>query len=309
MNEQLTDTVLMIRPSNFGFNEEAFLSNSFQNKPSEDEVESIQKLALAEFDRYVDELRTLNVEVIVFDDFPNSISPDSIFPNNWISMHSNGKLYQHSMLVSNRRKERREDIVNYFELNYGYRSEDLSGTELLNEAKFLEGTGSMIFDHKTKKIYAAISPRTNPELVDSFAKKIGYESIQFEAYGGKGEAIYHTNVMLCIGDQFAVVGLDTIKESQRNLVRQHLEKSGKAIIELSNDQVYASFAGNMLQLKNKNDERIIVMSQSAYGSLTKGQIDQLKTFNNHLLAANIPIIEKVGGGSARCMLAEVFKPI
>ncbi len=308
MNSQITDTLLMIRPTNFGFNEEAFLSNSFQNKPLKEEEEFVQSIALDEFNTYVDQLKKLNVNVLLFDDLPKSISPDSIFPNNWISLHENGSLYQHSMLVENRRKERRADIVAFFEAEYGFHSMDLSNSEQGVNPAFLEGTGSMIFDHQAKKVYAAISPRTDAKLVTEFASKLGYESIQFEAYGGKGEAIYHTNVMLCIGEDYAVVGLDTIKESQRESVKNSLINDGKEIIELTNNQVYNHFAGNMLQIKNKEEERILVMSQNAFESLTSAQIKQLQTFNNHILHVSIPTIEKVGGGSARCMIAEVFKP-
>ena len=308
MNSQITDTLLMIRPTNFGFNEEAFLSNSFQNKPSKEEEEFVQSLALDEFNNYVDQLKKLNVNVHVFDDIPNSDSPDSIFPNNWISLHENGRLFQHSMMVENRRKERRADIVAFFEAEYGFQPIDLSSSENRVNPAFLEGTGSMIFDHLSNKVYAAISPRTDADLLNDFATKIGYESIQFEAYGGQGEAIYHTNVMLCIGEDYAVVGLDTIKESQREFVMNSLINGGKEIIELTNDQVYNHFAGNMLQIKNKEGDRIIVMSQSAFESLSSEQMNKLRAFNKHILHVSIPTIEKVGGGSARCMIAEVFKP-
>jgi len=307
-NSQITDTLLMIRPTNFGFNEEAFLSNSFQNKPLKEEEEFVHTLALDEFNAYVSQLKELKVNVLVFDDIPNSLSPDSIFPNNWISFHENGSLFQHSMMVENRRKERRADIVEFFETKYGFNSTDLSSSENRVHPTFLEGTGSMIFDHSSKKVYAAVSPRTDAELLTDFASKIGYDSIQFEAYGGKGEAIYHTNVMLCIGEDYAVVGLDTIKESQRELVKNTLIKDGKEIIELTNDQVYNHFAGNMLQIKNKQEERILVMSQNAFESMTSDQIKQLELFNRHILHVSIPTIEKIGGGSARCMIAEVFKP-
>jgi hypothetical protein len=308
MNNQLTDTLLMVRPSNFGFNEEAFFSNSFQNKPAENEKSFVQDLALKEFNGYVESLKALKVEVIVFDDFKDSLSPDSIFPNNWISLHQNGFLFQYSMLVENRRKERRLDIVDYFQSNFGYTPIDLSGSEQNENPSFLEGTGSMIFDHQSKKMYAAISPRTDETLTIDFASRIGYEPIVFEAYGGKGEAIYHTNVMLCIGETFAVIGLETIREDQRAMVKQALENDGKMIIELTNEQVYNHFAGNMLQIKNKNGERIIVMSQNAFESLEVKQLNKFKEMNHHLLHVPIPTIEKIGGGSVRCMIAEVFKP-
>lgn len=299
----------MIRPSNFGFNDEASISNSFQNKPEENEVGMIQKKALLEFDNFISQLEKLDVEVIVFDDFTDSKSPDSIFPNNWISTHENGNLFTYPMMVENRRKERRKDVIDYLVSKNKYNHVDFTLSETLNSPEFLEGTGSMIFDHVAKKIYAAISPRTSLNQLNSFADKIGYSVISFKAFGKQNEEIYHTNVMLAIGETFAVIGLDTIDLKDVNQVKSSLLKDGKVLVELTNDQVYNHFAGNMLQVKSKSGERIIVMSESAFKSLTKEQLSQLEKFNDKILHVEIPTIERIGGGSARCMIAEVFNPI
>lgn len=308
MYNQLTDTLLMIRPSNFGFNHETFLSNSFQNKPEDNEAELIQKKALIEFDEFVKKLRSIDVEVIVFDDFKDSKSPDSIFPNNWISTHSKGKLFTFPMMVENRRKERRNDIIDHLVHLNNYTHIDLTASENYKEPKILEGTGSMIFDHMSKKIYAAISPRTNLTQLKKFADEIGYSIISFTAYGKQNELIYHTNVMMTIGEGFAVIGSDTIDKNEVDLVKKSLIEDKKELIELTNDQVYNHFAGNMLQITNKKDEKIIVMSENAYSSLSEFQISQLRKYNDKILHVEIPTIERIGGGSARCMLAEIFKP-
>lgn len=298
----------MIRPSNFGFNEDAFFSNSFQNKPEASEIDLIQKSALFEFDDFVNQLRDLNVEVIVFDDFPSSKTPDSIFPNNWFSTHQNGMLYTYPMMVENRRKERRIDVLDFLVRLNNYSLIDLTVSENFEAPEYLEGTGSMIFDHVSKKVYAAISPRTSLNQLVNFTKKIGYSLVSFTAYGRENEKIYHTNVMLTIGEDFAVIGLETIDSNDISKVKASLINDGKELIELKNDQIYNHFAGNMLQLKNKEGVRIIVMSESAFKSLTKVQLLQLEKYNDKILRVEIPTIEKIGGGSARCMLAEIFKP-
>ena len=306
MPEQTTHQVLMIRPTNFGFNEEAFLSNSFQNKPTEQEEGSIQSLALGEFDAFVDQLKSVGVDVLVFEDVPNSQSPDSIFPNNWISTHENGLLFTYPMTVSNRRKERRQDIIDFLIAKNNYSWIDLSLSENHQPPQFLEGTGSMIFDHHAKKIYAALSPRTDEMLLHLFAKQLGYSVVSFTAYGKAQEKIYHTNVMLCIGETFAILGADTIDEKDRLAVVESIEKDGKTIVYLTNDQVYNHFAGNMLQLRNSKNERVLVMSNSAFTALTEEQLGLIRKHNEHIVHASIPTIERIGGGSARCMIAEVF---
>jgi len=305
INNQTTSTVLMIRPSNFGFNPETAASNSFQNEPKQNS-EDVQAIAKKEFDNYVNALTDLGVDVIVFDDFKESSTPDSIFPNNWISTHQNGSLIVYPMFVPNRRKERRMDIIDSLRQKYNYKITDFSPYELGGTPQILEGTGSMIFDHSNKVVYAATSPRTNPALLTTIAKHIEYIPVVFEAMGKSNELIYHTNVMMCVGDTFISIGLDTIIPEHREAVLNQIKTSGKEIVALTNDQVYNHFAGNMLQVKNKSNESILVMSEQAYNSLTEEQLAAFKKHNNHLLAVSIPTIEYIGGGSARCMLAEIF---
>lgn len=306
--KQTTHTLLMIEPTNFGFNEEAFETNSFQERPENSEVQTIQSKALDEFNAFVHELRELGVNVMVFKDRPNSTTPDSIFPNNWISTHQTGELITYPMAVPNRRNERREDVVDSLVNAHKYTVKDLSFHEQDTHPIYLEGTGSMLFDHANKVVYGAISPRTDEKALNELGKMIGYDVVSFTSYGKSGELIYHTNVMLCIGRTYAVIGTDTIAPEDQEHVLNSLKAGNKTLIELSNDQVYNHFAGNMLQVENQKGESILVMSQNAYDSLNKGQLDQLNEHNDHLLSVSIPTIERIGGGSARCMLAEIFLP-
>ncbi len=295
----------MVSPTRFGFNEEAYLTNSFQNRVelSNDEL---QNKAKSEFDAFVQQLKDLQVDVLIYEDIPDSTTPDSIFPNNWFSTHVTGELFLYPMAVKNRRAERREHIIQDLVDSYGYSITDLSHFETAEPPLFLEGTGSLILDHENKVAYAALSPRTSQVVLDVFAQHLGYEVVSFEAYGKTGELIYHTNVMMAIGDNYVIVGLDTIAEQNRVRVETKLRASGKELITLSNDQVYNAFAGNMLQIRNTKDETILVLSQKAMDALSEEQLDDLTRLNDHLLAIKIPTIEKVGGGSVRCMLAEVY---
>ena len=309
MQKQTTSKLLMIEPTNFGFNEETFATNSFQNKPERGEEDQIQQAALAEFKFFVSKLRNLDVAVTVFLDLPNSTTPDSIFPNNWISTHQTGELILYPMATDNRRRERRPDIIDALKAEFGYRTIDLSHHELSSPPKFLEGTGSMIFDHANKIIYAAISPRTNSDLLNEIGKLLGYKVISFEALGKSGELIYHTNVMLCIGTTFAIIGENTISENDKVRILTQLEKDGKELISVTNEQVYNHFAGNMLQIKNRIGESILVLSETAYNSLSIEQLEKIHRHNHHILPVSIPTIEKIGGGSVRCMLTEIFEPV
>jgi len=304
-----SNTVLMIKPVQFGFNEEAFETNKFQQKVEGQSQEEVQEKALQEFNNFVEQLKELNVNVLVYNDSKETFTPDSIFPNNWISTHSNGMIITYPMQPKNRRLERRKDIVldlfSRFGFSYLIELEDHEDAE---PPKYLEGTGSMVLDHQKKIIYAALSPRTNEEVLSELAKHLRYRVVSFTAYGAHEEAIYHTNVMMCIGEKFIVIGENTIAEEDRERVMESVRKANKAVIELSNDQVYNHFAGNMLQLRNNNDETILVMSEAALNSLTKEQLKKLSKHNNHLLGVPLSTIEKIGGGSARCMLAEVYQP-
>lgn len=304
MRKQNTNTVLMVAPSNFEFNEEAFISNKFQQRSSDD-AQTIKEKALNEFYAATEKLIDLGVDVIVYEEGEKGGSPDAVFPNNWVSTSAEGKLYTYPMAVPNRRTERSTDIIEHLCVERNYKQIDFA---LENEKKgiYLEGTGSIIFDHINKLAYAAISPRTDKALFEEVVSNMGYQPISFSAYGKEKELIYHTNVMLSIGTDYAIIGLDTIKEEDKAHVINALKNAGKKIIELTNEQVYTSFAGNMLQLENNDGETILVLSQAAFDSLTNNQLDELTALNNHLCPIAIPTIEKIGGGSARCMLAELF---
>lgn len=294
----------MIEPTAFGFNEATAGSNSFQNKPSES-AGIVQEKAITEFRDAVKTLKNAGIKVSVFSDLENSKSPDSIFPNNWFSTHESGILVLYPMAVPNRRLERRQDIIDHLVEEEEYQVCDLSAYENQEPPRYLEGTGSLIFDHEHRIVYAAISDRTDEALTKRVAKMLGYHPICFKAYGKSGELIYHTNVMLCIGDTFAVVGMNTIAKEDRERVHTALKRTKKVIIEMTDDQTYTQFAGNMLQVANEKGEKILVMSKSAFDGLTPLQRDLLQEVNHHLLPLDIPTIESIGGGSARCMLAEI----
>lgn len=298
-------TVLMIRPSNFGYNVETAVSNSFQQIPI-DSNEVLQDSALKEFDTFVEQLKELDVEVIVYEDFEQSKTPDSIFPNNWFSTHEDGLLILYPMATSNRRKERRSDIVISLKDRFRYRIEDFTYYEDLPQPHYLEGTGSLIFDHESKVVYAALSIRTSRYLVEEVSDLLGYKAVCFNALGKQGELIYHTNVMMSIGDKYIAIGLDTVLPEDLPHLNEALANSGKSIIELSNNQVYEQFTGNMLQLANKKGQRVLVLSKKAYEGLNASQLESLQKLNDHLLPISIPTIEKIGGGSVRCMLAEIY---
>ncbi len=296
----------MVRPAKFMFNEQTAVTNAFQTNDEGGRAANVNTLALQEFDNFVLKLKEAGVNVIVMHDTLNPIKPDAIFPNNWISFHGNGTLITYPMATENRRLERREDIIDalglIFNINNRYSFEASE-----QENQFLEGTGSMILDRPNKIVYACLSPRTDIFLLDRFCLLMGYQLVSFFSTDRDGKEIYHTNVMMAIADRYAVICLESIKdEEKRNEVRNSLERSGKEVIELTFDQVL-HFAGNMLQVEGYPGQRILVMSQQAYDSLTQSQIEKLKSYNP-ILAIPIDTIEKYGGGSVRCMMAEVFLP-
>lgn len=294
----------MIRPVNFGFNEETASSNAFQRKSA---VTDVNSKAQQEFDQMVGILRSNGVDVTVVDDTPVPYKPDSIFPNNWVSFHAGGEVFLYPMQAENRRLERREDIISALEDRFSVKHIiDLSRFEA--EDKFLEGTGSMVLDRENKIAYACISPRTNGEVLKIFCEQAGYKAITFDAMDENGKAIYHTNVLMCIGSGFAVICLDSIPNPHEKIVvKDSLTVTHKEIIEITPDQMNR-FAGNMLEVKNKAGENLIVMSQSAYDSLLEDQKSALKKYSK-LIFADISTIETNGGGSARCMMAEVHLPV
>jgi hypothetical protein len=297
--KQKASQILMIRPVRFGYNEETAGSNSFQNKQDKN-TEEIQAAALKEFEDFVAKIKSENIDVVVFDDNHDPHTPDSIFPNNWISFHENA-IVLYPMLAENRRKERRKDIISHF-THSASDLIDLSGKE--EQLIFLEGTGSIVFDYDNHLAYANISPRTNPELLQELCTMLNYKAVLFKAVDTAGADIYHTNVLMCIGNTFAVICTECIKDAvEREKVIDSLEKTGHEVIDISYSQMN-SFAGNMYQLFNKNRESYIAMSEQAYKSLSGEQVKKLEKHGKPLYSP-LYTIEKYGGGSARCMMADV----
>jgi hypothetical protein len=302
---QSTSNLLMIRPVSFVFNEQTALSNAFQTRSVDQQ--QVQTKAVAEFDSLVQTLRDNDVNVTVIDDTAHPHTPDAIFPNNWVSFHADGEVFLYPMQAANRRLERREDIIRKLEDNFNVKHViDLSRFE--HENKFLEGTGSMVLDRENKIAYACLSPRTDKIVLATFCKQTGYKAVSFHAADQNGLAIYHTNVLMCVGTNFAVICLDSIPNtSEKEKVTNSLKTTGKQIVDISFDQMN-HFAGNMLEVKNNKGDTLIVMSQSAHQSLNNEQKGRLSTFGK-LVYADINTIETNGGGSARCMIAEVHLPV
>lgn len=308
MKKQTTHTILMIEPVAFYYNAETAENNYFQSKPSKDETQ-IQHQALEEFNGMVAKLRAKGIYVITVQDTLIPKTPDSIFPNNWISTHQDGRVGLYPMFAENRRTERREDILDILEENGFEIDETIDYSAAEEENIFLEGTGSIILDRVNRLAYAALSDRTNEDLLAEFCEDFDYTPIVFTAYQtveGQRKPIYHTNVMMCVANRYAVICLDSIDDiEEKKLVTETLENSGKKIIEITEEQMN-HFAGNMLQVDN-GENQFLVMSQSAYESLSKEQIETIESYNE-IISVNISTIETLGGGSARCMMAEVFLP-
>lgn len=305
---QSTPRIMMVSPVRFAYNEQTAESNEFMDADFAEETRKVaQKKALEEFEQMAAMLRAAGVDLTVYEDTLTPYSPDSIFPNNWISTHQSGKVVLYPMMASNRRVERRADIIDDLRKRF-HVEEIIDLTHFEQEDKFLEATGSMVFDRQYKIAYACLSPRTHPDVLAAFAAATGYEVISFHAVDEGDVPIYHTNVLMCVGDSFAVVCLDSIKNpDERQLVRSTLEDTGKYIVALTLDQM-KNFAGNMLLVKTKMDTKILVMSDSAYNALTIQQRDALDDFAE-LLHSDLSMIEGNGGGSARCMMAEIHLPL
>ncbi|MGD1319071.1 citrulline utilization hydrolase CtlX [Chryseobacterium sp. 2R14A] len=304
---QTTDTVLMIEPIAFGYNAETAENNYFQ---VEQKGADIQSKALAEFKIFVEKLKSKGINVISIKDTIDPHTPDSIFPNNWVSFHKDGKVVLYPMFASNRRVERREDIIESIR-NQGFEVSEIDDWSLPEiQGHFLEGTGSMIFDHDNKIAYGSVSLRLDENLFREFCSKYGFTPVVFHSFQTVGEErlpIYHTNVMMCVADKFVVICLDCIDdETERNNVIETIKNSGKEIIEISEAQMQ-QFAGNMLQVQNQKGEKFLVMSQTAYQSLNAEQISNIEKYCE-IIYSDLNTIEVNGGGSARCMLAEVFLP-
>ncbi len=298
---QTTSNLLMIKPVRFDFNAETAVNNSFQQASADQQV---SEKAAAEFDRFVSVLNNAGVRVTVVEDTPEPHTPDSVFPNNWISFHDDGTIFLYPMFAVNRRLERKPHVLSVIAEKFRVANTiDLSAYE--QQQVFLEGTGSMVLDRENKISYACLSPRTDIQVLHDWCNKAGFRPVAFTSVDSKGDPIYHTNVMMCIADQFAVICLDSIPdETEKRTVIETLKDTKKEIIEISFDQMNR-FAGNMLQVQNTNGDRFLVMSSQAYNSLTAEQIKRIEHYNP-ILHSDITTIETNGGGSARCMMAEVF---
>nr|WP_229311585.1 arginine deiminase-related protein [Larkinella rosea] len=297
----------MIRPVRFGFNEQTAGSNSFQDRTmATKNRDEVQQNALREFDEMAHQLTAAGVNVIIYDDLPELYTPDSIFPNNWVSFHYSGTVVVYPMEAPNRRLERRMDIIDDLGKNF-HIARIIDLTHFEKESKYLEGTGSMVLDRMKRIAYACLSPRTDVDVLKEFSKQTGYRVITFSATDAAGIPVYHTNVVMCIGDVFAIVCLAAIADpDERLMVRQSLVNSGKHVIDITMDQM-AHFAGNMLLVMTRKSQKLLVMSTQAFHSLTVRQRDELDDFAT-LFHFDLETIESNGGGSARCMIAELHLP-
>ncbi len=303
---QSTSRIMMVRPVSFLFNQETASSNAFQIDEDLPPASEVLKNVLAEFDGFVDNLRTNGVEVTVINDTPNPPKPDAIFCNNWIMMQHSGEITLFPMEARNRRPERRKDILEKLKADYSVTAiHDLSGEE--KNGKYLESTGSIVFDHENRLAYACLSARTNPELLRDFCNTNDYTPIAFSAYDQRGLPIYHTNVLMCVGSKLAIICSDAITDSnEKREVLEKLENTGHDIIDISYEQMN-HFAGNMLELQGKNGDPLLIMSSQAYRSLNANQRDEI-TKHAKIVHSLLGTIERIGGGSARCMIAEIFLP-
>jgi len=306
---QISTTILMVRPANFGFNAET-AENNFYQVPDSRSASEISSLALKEFDGFVAMLRDQGVNVIVEDDTSEPIKPDAVFPNNWFSTHPDGKLILYPMYSPNRRLERRKDLIEDL-MKRKFKVDEIIDLSFFEEdAQYLEGTGSMVMDHQSNTIFACYSERTHKIPLDYVGKLLGYKVVGFHAVqevNGVYAPIYHTNVMMHIGSDLAVVCLDSIpKASEKQAVQKSLTQAGKKVVPITPKQKL-HFAGNMLEVGNDGGEKFTVMSEAALDSLNIGQIQLIEKYST-IISPSIPTIEKLGGGSSRCMMAEIFLP-
>lgn len=308
--QQTTNTILMVRPINFRMNEQTAVNNYYQKVLDTLLPATVNAKAQTEFDAYVAKLRAYGIRVVVVSDTDEFDTPDALFPNNWISFHQDGTVALYPMFAKNRRLERRKDVLDQLEAE-GFRIDSVVDYTAAEQSGFyLEGTGSLLLDRVNQKAYCALSPRADEDLFIEFCEDFEYTPVIFTAkqtVDGERKEIYHTNVMMCLAETFAVICLDSIddKKERKNIVK-NLKEDGKQVIGITEAQVH-NFAGNMLQVRGANDERFLVMSQAAYASLTPQQIAKIE---NHckIISSSLDTIEACGGGSARCMMAEVFLP-
>ena len=293
--------ILMVRPYQFYFNQQTAANNFFQSNVN---IENANELAIAEFDAMVEKLRAHQIKVNVVQDTKDPSTPDSIFPNNWVSTHEGGTLCLYPMFAQNRRAERKSTVLDFLESNYKIEN-TLDLTDLEKEGIFLEGTGSMVLDHQNKLAYGCLSERLDKNAFYEWCDKMQFKGIAFKAVDDKAQPIYHTNVMMCMGDQFVVICLDSIpNEKEKQMLVDSFDQTNKEVIEISQDQLN-HFAGNMLQVFDTNEKPHLIMSEQAYNSLKTEQVKSLEKYNP-ILPISIPTIEALGGGSTRCMMAEIY---
>lgn len=307
MNRHCTSDIVMIRPASFCYNEETATNNAYQHKTDNSAVHSIQQKALHEFDVFAAKLSDAGVNTIIIPDKPEPPKPDAIFPNNWISFHEDGAVVLYPMYAVNRRTERRKDILETLEKQCGFSvSTIIDLTHYEQEGKFLEGTGSLVLDRVNKIAYASVSERTSPELVEEFCKHLNYKPVFFHALED-GVAVYHTNVLISVCSKFVVICLDYISsEDEKRYLIEVFRSTGKEVLAITKKQA-SCFAGNMLELSSKKGESLLVMSTCAFNSLDRVKVSFLQK-NCNIIHSPLDTIEKHGGGSARCMIAEVFLP-
>lgn len=301
---QHTSHILMIRPVNFDFNSETAVNNRFQARSGDTNK---QEKALAEFTHFVALLQQHGIDVTVVEDSPEPHTPDSVFPNNWISMHEDGTLVLYPMFAENRRLERKQQVLDRLQERFTI-GKTIDLTHFEKEHLYLEGTGSMVLDREHRIVYACISPRTDETVLASFCKRTGYQPLSFMAVDQAGVPIYHTNVMMCVADSYVVICLDAVPDpDDRQELLDSFRQTHKEVITISQEQMN-QFAGNMLQVHNRQGDTYLVMSTQAYVSLSKEQVEAIEK-HNPILHADIGTIEANGGGSARCMMAEIFLPL
>ena len=293
--------ILMVRPYQFYFNQQTAANNFFQSNIN---IENANELAIAEFDAMVEKLRAHQIKVNVVQDTKDPSTPDSIFPNNWVSTHTNGTLCLYPMYAENRRAERKSTVINFLQSNYKIEN-TLDLTDLEKEGIFLEGTGSMVLDHQNKIAYGCLSERLDKNAFNEWCDKMQFKAIAFKALDDKAQPIYHTNVLMCMANQFVVICSDSIpNEQERQMLLDSFARTNKEVIEISQDQLN-HFAGNMLQVFDITEKPHLIMSEQAYKSLHTAQLKSLEKYNP-LLPISIPTIEALGGGSTRCMMAEIY---
>jgi hypothetical protein len=293
--------ILMVRPFQFYFNQQTAANNFFQSNIN---IENSNELAIAEFDAMVEQLRTHKIKVQVVQDTKDPSTPDSIFPNNWFSTHAGGTLCLYPMYAENRRAERKLSVIDFLQKNYKIENL-LDLTDLEKEGKFIEGTGSMVLDHQNKISYGCLSERLDKEAFTYWCNKMQFKPISFKALDHKAQSIYHTNVMMCMGNQFVVICLESIPDEQeKQIVLESFLQTNKEVITISQDQLN-HFAGNMLQVFDVDEKPHLILSNQAYKTLNVAQLKSLEKYNP-LLPISIPTIEALGGGSTRCMIAEIY---